>query len=136
MPDLSRSDDCIIAEALVYREDKPDQEVALLSHDTGLLGMAKDCGLAVQPVPDTWLRPPEPDERSRRIVQLEELTRHNPKISNITEDRAKNLPEPAGCNYRSGLSSRAFNSFGVVRKLVETKETIDFAVRANKEKKD
>lgn len=84
--DLTRTDDRIILEALVYRDAHPDEEVALLSHDTGPLGMATDCGLAVQLVPDTWLLPPEPDERDRRIAQLEELTRRNPKISIVAED--------------------------------------------------
>jgi predicted nucleic acid-binding protein len=74
--DLSRTDDRIIAEAMRYRDCHQNENVALLTHDTQPLGTAKDCGLPVVVVPDSWLLEPEPDERDKKIVDLESRVRN------------------------------------------------------------
>ena len=69
--DLSRTDDRIIAEAICYRDQHPEEDVALLTHDTQPMVTSKYCGLAFIMVPDTWLLPPEPNERDKKIAELE-----------------------------------------------------------------
>jgi len=69
--DLSRSDDRIIAEAIFYRDQHPGEDVALLTHDTQPMLTSKHCGLAFIQVPDEWLLSPEPDDRDKKIAELE-----------------------------------------------------------------
>jgi hypothetical protein len=69
--DLSRIDDRIIVEAIYYRDQHPQEDVVLLTHDTQPMVTSKQCGLTFIAVPDTWLLPPEPDNRDKRITELE-----------------------------------------------------------------
>lgn len=69
--DLSKIDDRIIVEAIYYRDQHPQEYVVLLTHDTQPMVTSKQCGLTVIAVPDTWLLPPEPDSRDKRIIELE-----------------------------------------------------------------
>jgi len=69
--DLSKIDDRIIVEAIYYRDQHPQEHVALLTHDTQPMVTSKQCGLTLIAVPDTWLLPPEPDNRDKRIIELE-----------------------------------------------------------------
>jgi len=82
--DLSLADDRIVAEALRYRKDNPDQSIELLSNDSGLILTAKNLNLPFVVIPDGWLIPPEPDARDKRIAALElrlkEIERLSPKI--------------------------------------------------------
>ena len=92
--DMSRSDDRIIEEALAYREEHPEDEVAILTHDTNPLLTAKRFGLAYVVVPDEWLLPPEPDQKEKKIAELErkieELRRAYPNITVVAQDAAGN----------------------------------------------
>jgi hypothetical protein len=45
---------------------------ALITHDTNLKVKARRRGLTFYAVPDDWLLPPEPDERDKRVKQMEE----------------------------------------------------------------
>lgn len=67
--DLSRMDDKIIYEAYVYAQGSFG--VALLTHDTSPMLKAQRCNLKYCEIPDDWLLPPEPDERDKRIFNLE-----------------------------------------------------------------
>lgn len=82
--DLSRKDDLIIAEALVYKSQHPGEDVAIITHDTNPILTAKRCGLSYIVVPDGWLLEPEPDAKDKRIAALEqrfkELQRTYPDI--------------------------------------------------------
>jgi len=88
--DLSRIDDRIIIEAIRYRDQHPDEDVALLTHDTQPMATSKHCGLFCIVVPDTWLLPPEPDDRDRKIVKLEgrlqKFEKSNPVIEVAFKD--------------------------------------------------
>jgi hypothetical protein len=81
---LSRPDDQVIFEALVYRASHKGYDVAVLTHDTGPAVTAKSVGLPYTIIPDEWLLPPEPDSRDKRIGELErrirELERTCPQI--------------------------------------------------------
>jgi hypothetical protein len=80
--DLSRIDDRIIAEAISYKKNT-GENVAILTHDTNSLATAKYCSLDSIVIPDEWLLPPEPDDRDKRIQELER----------ILKEYAKNYPE-------------------------------------------
>lgn len=80
----SRIDDQIVFEALIYRENHKEYDVALLTHDTGPAVTAKSVGLPCIIIPDKWLLPPETDSRDKRINELErrikELEKTYPQI--------------------------------------------------------
>lgn len=82
--DPSRADDQIVWEMLAYAMENPVGTAALLTDDTNIMLTAKRHGLPVLPIPDAWFLPPEPDERDKRIVELERrLKQHEeaaPKI--------------------------------------------------------
>lgn len=73
--DLSRPDDRIIAEAMTYRNNYPDHDVSILTHDTNPLLTAKRCGLPYIVIPDDWLLTPEPDSKDKKIMELENRLR-------------------------------------------------------------
>jgi hypothetical protein len=83
--DPARADDRLVLECLAYKQNNPDRDVYVLTHDTGPLLTAKRCGLAFTSVPDTWLLDPEPDPRDKKIDELERklaaLARSRPEIS-------------------------------------------------------
>ncbi|MFQ5962657.1 MAG: PIN domain-containing protein [Candidatus Scalinduaceae bacterium] len=92
--DLSRPDDCIIAEIIRYRNKYPDHDVSILTHDTNPLLTAKRCGLSYFVVPDNWLLPPELDSKDKKIIELEnrikELQRNYPVIEVSSVDDSGN----------------------------------------------
>ncbi|MFH0860340.1 MAG: PIN domain-containing protein [Candidatus Altiarchaeota archaeon] len=70
--DISKTDDEIIANAIIYRKETSDLDVFLLTHDTNPILTAKQCGLPYKRIPDSWLLAPELDSRDKRIAKLEE----------------------------------------------------------------
>ena len=78
------NDDSILFEVAEMRRTHGNQAVALVTHDTNLKVKAKRNGLRFFAVPDEWLLAPEPDERDKRVRQLEEevalLKRQTPII--------------------------------------------------------
>ena len=66
------NDDSILFEVAEMRRTHGNQAVGLVTHDTNLKVKAKRKGLRFFPVPDEWLLAPEPDERDKRVRQLEE----------------------------------------------------------------
>lgn len=73
--DLDDPDDHIVACGLILSKGAPDLDTRLLTHDGGPMGSAKSVGLGLWPIPDDWLRPPEPSSDGRRIQQLERRLR-------------------------------------------------------------
>ncbi len=67
--DLSRPDNRIVAEAILF--SKGNENTYFLSHDTNPLLTAKRMGLKWIAIPETWLLPPEPDSRDKKISDLE-----------------------------------------------------------------
>jgi hypothetical protein len=81
---LAETDDCIVAEALVFGRQHSDATVEVFSNDTSLLLTAKLHRVAFRVIPDDWLLPPEPDSRDKRIIELQNrvraLERQSPEI--------------------------------------------------------
>ena len=69
--DMSRSDDRILGELLVYTQEHPAVPAALLTHDTNPMLTAKQLNLEFLVIPEEWLLPAEQDERDKRISELE-----------------------------------------------------------------
>ncbi len=69
--DMSRSDDRILEELLLYTQEYPAASAALLTHDANPMLTAKRLNLEFLVIPERWLLPPEQDERDKRISELE-----------------------------------------------------------------
>jgi PIN domain len=67
--DLTRSDDQLLDEVMHFRRAEPSAQI--LSGDTGMMFRARRLGVPLIPVPESWLLPPEKDERDRKISTLE-----------------------------------------------------------------
>lgn len=81
--DLDTPDGRIVEQALAVRE-LLEGELTFLTQDRVPRITARTVGLPAQKVPDSWLRPPELDERDKKIAQLEaelrELSSRDPRI--------------------------------------------------------
>jgi predicted nucleic acid-binding protein len=92
--DLSRPDDQIIAEIIKYKNNYPDHDVSILTHDTNPLLTAMRCNLSYFVIPDNWLLPPESDSKDKKIIELEnlvkELQNNYPKIEISSVDDSGN----------------------------------------------
>jgi len=71
--DISRGDDYIIAEAIAYRSNHKENNVTLITGDTGLLQTADSCGLPYLIVPEDWLLLPETDDKDKKIAAQEKI---------------------------------------------------------------
>ena len=83
------NDDSILFEVAEMTRARGTQAVGLVTHDTNLKVKAKRKGLRFFPVPNEWLLAPEPDERDKRVRQLEEevaLLKRQAPIIEITLD--------------------------------------------------
>jgi rRNA-processing protein FCF1 len=84
--DPTRSnDDSILFEVEEMVRSRGNEAVALITHDTNLKVKARRRKLGCFAVPDEWLLPPEPDERDKRVRQLEEQVATLQKRSPIFE---------------------------------------------------
>ena len=83
--DANNTDDQIIAEILGFRTAHPDDQVALLTTDSDQVMSCKHFGIRFIAVPEDWHLPPEPDERDKRIQELErrvvQIEAAEPKIT-------------------------------------------------------
>ena len=69
--DLTNPDDQIIAEALTFHAQNPNNEAVILTGDTDQIVNATHHHIPYRTIPEHWLLPPEPDERDKRISELE-----------------------------------------------------------------
>ena len=69
--DMSWSDDRILAEVLAYAQEHSAIPAALLTHDTNPMLTAQRLNLEFLVIPEDWLLPAEPDERDKRITEME-----------------------------------------------------------------
>lgn len=85
--DLTRPDDSIISEIYNYKRINPDKTVILLTHDSYPMRMCKKLNIAFKVIPDSWLLPPEPDAKDKKIAELEgrikTLENDTPIISSV-----------------------------------------------------
>ena len=69
--DYNNLDDQLVGTVHAFAQQNPDDTVQIFTHDTGPMASAKMLGVAITPVPDDWLLPPEPSESNKRIQTLE-----------------------------------------------------------------
>lgn len=79
------NDDSILFEVAEMMRTHGSHTVGLVTHDTNLKVKAKRKSLRFFPVPDEWLLAPEPDERDKRVRQLEEEVARLKKQTPIIE---------------------------------------------------
>ena len=69
--DKDIADDMIVLEVLSFKSRYPERDIRLVTHDTGPMLTARRNGLAFLDVPSDWLLPPEPDEKDKKIQELQ-----------------------------------------------------------------
>ena len=65
-------DDRIVGCIHSYRSKYPDLDIRLLSHDSGPMATSRMLSIPFVPVPDNWLRPPEPTDSDRDKIRMHE----------------------------------------------------------------
>lgn len=68
--DYNKPDDQIIGHVHRYRQNHPDHDIRLLTHDTGPMMMAENLGLPCCPISEAWVLQPENNASEREIVRL------------------------------------------------------------------
>jgi hypothetical protein len=78
------SDDELVGTVHAFREQYPNTETRLLTHDTGPMAAARMVGILVTPIPAEWLLPPENTQEEKRInaltQELERLRKSEPEF--------------------------------------------------------
>lgn len=64
-------DDQLVGIASMFAKNNPDEEVRILTHDTGPMATAQMIGLGYFEIPESWLLTPEADENEKKIKKLE-----------------------------------------------------------------
>jgi hypothetical protein len=83
-------DDQLVGIASLFAENHRDSDVRLLTHDTGPMTSAQMVGLKFEPIPDEWMLAPEPDEKGKRINELQEEVARLNKAEPAFEATVKN----------------------------------------------
>jgi hypothetical protein len=69
-------DDVLVGTAALYAREHPEEEVRVLTHDTGPMASADAIGMQFCEIPVHWLLPPENTEADRKLNQaLAEISR-------------------------------------------------------------
>ena len=66
----NKTDDEIIGCLHRYKQDNPDVDARLLTHDAGPMMTARSLGIRFAPIKDEWIMPPENNESEKQIVRL------------------------------------------------------------------
>lgn len=65
-------DDQLVGIAALFAKNNPDDEVRVLTHDTGPMASAQMVGVGFYEIPASWLLPPEADESEKQMKKLQE----------------------------------------------------------------
>lgn len=92
--DITQTDDRIIAEAIEYKKNNPNDDIFLLTNDTSMMFTAKSCNLEYKEIPENWFLKPENDSNQKRIIALEkqnkDLLNKLPQIKILAKDKFNN----------------------------------------------
>lgn len=92
--DLSQADDRIVGYTAAYAREHPDADVFMLTDDIGPMGTARQTNVPFQPVPTSWRRVPERDDRDKEILALKkriaELEATEPQFDMTWDDSIHN----------------------------------------------
>lgn len=95
--DINEKDDQIIATALKFKNENLNEDIRVLTADTGPMATAKAVGLEFIAIPDNWLLPPEQSKEQKELEKLEKenkrLLLQEPKISMVCIDGQENVVE-------------------------------------------
>ncbi|MEB0076299.1 PIN domain-containing protein [Pseudomonas sp. CCI3.2] len=77
-------DDQLVGITSALIKEKPSDQIAILTHDTGPMASSKMVGVPFKVIPDNWLLPPETDESDKRatalLTELEKYRTNEPKF--------------------------------------------------------
>ena len=85
--DYSKPDDEIVGCLHRFRQDNPDKDARLLTHDTGPMVAANSLELPYIPIRDDWILPPEQNETERENARLKNEIDQLKKLEPICEIR-------------------------------------------------
>jgi hypothetical protein len=69
--DYSHKDDQLVGIICAFKKENPGSDARVLTHDGGPMASANMVGVAIAPVPDEWLLPPEQSEADKKVRALE-----------------------------------------------------------------
>ena len=69
--DYTDPDDRLIGYGAAYRRRNPEQDVRILSHDTGVVATARSLGIPAALIPEDWLLDPERNEAEKTNERLQ-----------------------------------------------------------------
>ena len=91
--DYGKADDEIVGYLYKYKQENPNEDARLLTHDGGPMMTAKSLGIPFIPIKDEWLLTPEHNESEKEVARLKERIRQLEKA----EPRFKiDLVDPRG----------------------------------------
>ena len=70
--DYGKADDEIVGCLHKYRQENPNEDARLLTHDGGPMMTAKSLGIPFIPIKDEWLLPPEHNESEKEVARLKD----------------------------------------------------------------
>jgi rRNA-processing protein FCF1 len=73
--DSNKNDDSIIQDILSYQKLHLNEAVSLLTNDSNLMVTAKEYGISFNDIPESWFLEPEPDDKDKKISDLEKRIR-------------------------------------------------------------
>ena len=116
--DPSQADDRIVGYTAAYAREHPDADVFMLTDDIGPMGTAKQLNVPFQPVPASWRRVAERDDRDKDILALKkriaELEANEPQFDVVLDAPAHSR------NGRNALSATVWqplSSNGIERHI-------------------
>lgn len=122
-------DDQLVADALAFRADHPDADIALLSDDAEVIATARLHDLQILRPPQNWELPPETSSEAKKLAKIEqelaEYRHSEPKIECdiIAEKGAKVAELLYSTSWRPRLSHREAD--GLVHEITERNPRVD-----------
>ena len=102
--DYSKPDDEIIGCLHRFRQDNPNEDARLLTHDGGPMMTAKSLNLPFIPISDSWLLPPENNEvekeNARLKLEIDQLRKLEPEFIIKLCDESGHAIETIEVEYR------------------------------------
>lgn len=122
--DYSCNDDQLVGIAAAYARANPDEDVRILTHDTGPMASARLVGLTFEVIPDKWLLAPESDETEKTLNKVKnELALYKkaePSVSLQIQggqwDQGKNSVSLAISRYRPLTTEEVEELMMIIRK--------------------
>lgn len=126
-------DDQLVGTVALFSKHNPLEDVLLLTHDTGPMATAQMVEVPYWPIPDSWLLPPEKDEKEKRIealqMEITSLRNAEPKITSRVISGSMDSLKDLGVKIYTPLTDEEIK--GLIQKIKE-KITVETAFNSKK----